>query len=220
MRFVNSDGSVASAVTVQSKGVQTGENKQGREMTIRSTEQHTATATTKVFQESEKVNKAVESSRPEQWSEDEYFRRRVQDAATPKVANKATAFSQTVEESEGDHLAQKGQAQEGRPNLQTFHGEGKESFTSRSISSISEINTNDDVSDPSWTELSEVDSKDGSLKHFPPSDDISDLSQTSASEPLTSVRWVESEDEISYSISAQPPRHNWKRWHRWSPLGS
>ncbi|CAJ1945983.1 unnamed protein product [Cylindrotheca closterium] len=78
----------------------------------------------------------------------------------------------------------------------------------RSLSPISEINTNDDnMSNLSWTELSEVDSKNDSLKQFPACDDISDLSQGSSLEPINSFLWKEhaEEEEASYSIAAQPP---------------
>lgn len=193
-------------MAVQSRGVQTGDIEEGKATTSRSTEQDTTTAETNAFQSSKKVNIAADLSQSEQWSEEEYFRRIAQDTATPKIANKAsTAFSQTIEEGEEDSLAQREQVQEEHRLLRSFNSDDKESFVSRSMSPISEINTNDDVSNPSWTEISEVDSKNDSLKHFPPSDDISELSQSSTNEPLTSVIWMESEVATSYSISAQPP---------------
>ena len=80
--------------------------------------------------------------------------------------------------------------------------DGGDQGTNRSMSPISEINTNDDLSNPSWADLSEVDSKNDSLKHFPPCDDISDLSQSIRGTAFLSQDW---EENTSYSISIQPP---------------
>lgn len=132
--------------------------------------------------------------------------RAVQTEPTEDVQNLTSTGTDTTEQvGEDDNMSERDKVMNEHERLRSQLDSLNDGPT-RSMSPISEINTNDDaMSSLSWTELSEVDSKNDSLNRFPASDDMSDLSPSTTLEPIDSFLWKEPEVDLTYSMSEQAP---------------